>query len=373
MGIRNDRYKAMCPTVTGALRLQAPRARARSAARARPYQAQAQIHPARPDDHRRHHRRRALRRPREDGDGVCRRCSTRKRAGSPPTASTSSSSTSRPSMSTWTRPPAGASRRCIAPSTAFAARPPCTSATATASRPISTGRRRSATSGGNTRRFFPALAKSRIDQVSVECINSHVPMSLLSLLDGKDVLVGVIDVATDKIETPEEVAAVIGEATKYVPEGKNRRLHQLRHGADAPRHRRMKLEALGQGAALAREKFGKSAALAHPQQLAQHAAVAQVEFARGGEQRRQRRPLMSLRNSAQACLCAPHSLGAIAAAEFSDIARPDRALYGISADQSMATTRCEPGIELERCLGQSTRPSAGRSGCAARPPSPRSS
>src|SRR5208282_2137981 len=58
-------------------------------------------------------------------------------------------------------------------------------------------------------KFFPALAKSRIDQVSIECINSHVPMSVLKLLDGKDVLIGVIDVATDKIETPEQVAAVI--------------------------------------------------------------------------------------------------------------------------------------------------------------------
>ena len=51
-------------------------------------------------------------------------------------------------------------------------------------------------------KFFPALAKSRIDQVSLECINSHVPMSVLKLLDGKDVLVGAIDVATDRIETP---------------------------------------------------------------------------------------------------------------------------------------------------------------------------
>src|SRR5499427_6184227 len=63
-------------------------------------------------------------------------------------------------------------------------------------------------------KFFPALAKSRIDQVSVECIHSHVPMSVLSLLDGKEVQVGVIDVATDKVETPEEVAAVINEVAK---------------------------------------------------------------------------------------------------------------------------------------------------------------
>jgi len=55
--------------------------------------------------------------------------------------------------------------------------------------------------------IFPALAKSRFDQVSVECINSRVPISLLKLLAGKDVLLGVIDVATDKVESAEEVAA----------------------------------------------------------------------------------------------------------------------------------------------------------------------
>ena len=44
MGIRNDRYKAMVPTVVGALRLQGPRARDRGAARPRPHEAQAQDH-----------------------------------------------------------------------------------------------------------------------------------------------------------------------------------------------------------------------------------------------------------------------------------------------------------------------------------------
>ncbi len=68
-------------------------------------------------------------------------------------------------------------------------------------------------------KFFPALAKSRIDQVSLECINSHVPMSVLTLLDGKDVLIGVIDVATDTIETPEEVAAVIARGERLRAEG----------------------------------------------------------------------------------------------------------------------------------------------------------
>ena len=64
-------------------------------------------------------------------------------------------------------------------------------------------------------KFFPALAKSRIDEVSIECINSRVPMGVLKLLDGKAVQIGVIDVATDKVETPEEIAAVIVKAAEY--------------------------------------------------------------------------------------------------------------------------------------------------------------
>src|SRR5262249_461557 len=53
---------------------------------------------------------------------------------------------------------------------------------------------------------FPLLAKSSIDQVSLECANSHVPIELIALLAGKDVLVGCIDVATRRVEAPEDVA-----------------------------------------------------------------------------------------------------------------------------------------------------------------------
>jgi 5-methyltetrahydropteroyltriglutamate--homocysteine methyltransferase len=105
--------------------------------------------------------------------------------------------------------------------------------------------------------FFPALAQSRLDQVSLECIHSHVPMSVLKLLDGKDVLLGVIDVATDAIETPEEIATVIGQATQYVATEK---LIPCTNCGMAPMRRdvaEMKLRALAKGAALAREKFGK--------------------------------------------------------------------------------------------------------------------
>src|SRR5207342_2931754 len=64
---------------------------------------------------------------------------------------------------------------------------------------------------------FPLLAQSRIDQVSLECANSKVPLSLLGLLAGKDVLVGCIDVASATIETPEAVAATIRRALEHVP------------------------------------------------------------------------------------------------------------------------------------------------------------
>ena len=103
--------------------------------------------------------------------------------------------------------------------------------------------------------IFPALAKSRLDQVSVECMNSRVPMSLLKLLAGKDVLVGAIDVATERVETPEEIAGLIAEATKYVP---REHIFACTNCGMAPMKREVaiaKLQALSAGAALARERL----------------------------------------------------------------------------------------------------------------------
>jgi len=103
--------------------------------------------------------------------------------------------------------------------------------------------------------IFPALANSRIGQVSLECRNSKVPMSLLKLLEGKDVLVGAIDVASDTVETPEQVASVIGEAAKYVAK---ECIVPCTNCGMAPMHRDIaiaKLEALGKGAALARKQL----------------------------------------------------------------------------------------------------------------------
>ncbi len=115
------------------------------------------------------------------------------------------------------------------------------------------------TLGGEWRQYeeiFPALARSRIGQVSVECINSRVPLKLLSLLEGKDVLIGVIDVANDEIETPQRVAQVIGEVMKFVPKNK---IVACTNCGMAPMQRGIaeaKLKALGQGVALARKKYG---------------------------------------------------------------------------------------------------------------------
>jgi 5-methyltetrahydropteroyltriglutamate--homocysteine methyltransferase len=103
---------------------------------------------------------------------------------------------------------------------------------------------------------FPALAASSIDQISLECYHSHVPMDLIALLAGKDVMVGVIDVASDVVETPEEVAETIGRALQFVA---RERLFPCTNCGMAPMDRDIalrKLEALGKGAALARARFG---------------------------------------------------------------------------------------------------------------------
>ena len=103
---------------------------------------------------------------------------------------------------------------------------------------------------------FPLLARSKIAQVSLECSNSHVPLELIALLQGKDVLVGAIDVATDRVESAEDVAATIRGALKYVPA---ERIYPCTNCGMVPLSRevaRAKLEALGAGAALVRHELG---------------------------------------------------------------------------------------------------------------------
>jgi 5-methyltetrahydropteroyltriglutamate--homocysteine methyltransferase len=119
-----------------------------------------------------------------------------------------------------------------------------------------------ATLGDSWRHYeetFPAIRKSSIQQVSLECRNSKVPLELIKLLKGKDVLVGAIDVASDAIETPEEVAAVIRAAMAYVEPEK---LYPCTNCGMAPMSDAVaygKLAALAKGAAIVRKELGFSA------------------------------------------------------------------------------------------------------------------
>jgi 5-methyltetrahydropteroyltriglutamate--homocysteine methyltransferase len=100
--------------------------------------------------------------------------------------------------------------------------------------------------------IFPVINASSIRQVSLECANSRVPISLIELLPDKDLLVGCIDVASTEIEPPEAVAGVIAEAVKHADA---ERIFPCTNCGMAPLTRDIaaaKLNALGAGAKLAR-------------------------------------------------------------------------------------------------------------------------
>lgn len=101
--------------------------------------------------------------------------------------------------------------------------------------------------------IFPKLQQSTIDIVSLECQNSHVPMDLIDLIRGKKVMLGAIDVATDRIETPEEVADTLYKALQFVDADK---LYPCTNCGMAPLSRQIangKLHALSAGAAIVRQ------------------------------------------------------------------------------------------------------------------------
>jgi 5-methyltetrahydropteroyltriglutamate--homocysteine methyltransferase len=103
--------------------------------------------------------------------------------------------------------------------------------------------------------IFPAIDASPIQQVAIECRNSHVPLEILGLLKNKVVQAGVIDVASDTVETPEDVVEVIEAVMKFVPK---ERITATTNCGMAPMRRDIaeaKLRALGAGAKLAREKL----------------------------------------------------------------------------------------------------------------------
>ena len=102
---------------------------------------------------------------------------------------------------------------------------------------------------------FPRLQKSNIDIISLECQNSHVPIELLELVRGKKIMLGAIDVATNEIETPEEVAATLRRALQFVDADK---LYPSTNCGMAPLSRavaRGKLHALSAGAEIVRKEL----------------------------------------------------------------------------------------------------------------------
>jgi 5-methyltetrahydropteroyltriglutamate--homocysteine methyltransferase len=115
------------------------------------------------------------------------------------------------------------------------------------------------TLGGEWRQYeetFPTINNSAIQQVAIECRNSHVPIELLTLLPNKVVQAGVIDVASDEVETAEDVVKVIEAVAKFVPKSQ---IVATTNCGMAPMRRDIaeaKLMALGAGAKLAREKLG---------------------------------------------------------------------------------------------------------------------
>jgi 5-methyltetrahydropteroyltriglutamate--homocysteine methyltransferase len=115
------------------------------------------------------------------------------------------------------------------------------------------------TLGGQWRQYeetFPSIDKSSIQQVAIECRNSKVPLELLGLLKGKVVQAGVIDVATDQVETAEDVVATIEAVAKFVPKSN---IVATTNCGMAPMRRDIaeaKLAALGAGAKLARQRLG---------------------------------------------------------------------------------------------------------------------
>ncbi|MGK3142197.1 methionine synthase [Pantoea sp. C2G6] len=102
---------------------------------------------------------------------------------------------------------------------------------------------------------FPRLQRSAIDIISLECQNSRVPMDLIELIRGKKVMVGAIDVATNTIETPEEVASTLRKALQFVDADK---LYPSTNCGMVPLSRQVangKLHALSAGAGIVRREI----------------------------------------------------------------------------------------------------------------------
>lgn len=115
-----------------------------------------------------------------------------------------------------------------------------------------------ATLGSEWRQYeesFPLLQQSSIDIVSLESHHSNVPIDLVELIRGKKVMLGALDVASERIETPDEVADTLRRALRFVDADKL--IPSSNCGmAPLPRHVALdKISALSAGARLLREEL----------------------------------------------------------------------------------------------------------------------
>ena len=106
--------------------------------------------------------------------------------------------------------------------------------------------------------LFPEINKSSIDQISLEFAGSNVPPELMRLLPDKEIMVGVIGVVNDHIETADEVKDNIIEALKHMD---SERLIACSNCGMAPISvdvAKRKIRALGLGAELAYKQINNN-------------------------------------------------------------------------------------------------------------------
>jgi 5-methyltetrahydropteroyltriglutamate--homocysteine methyltransferase len=65
--------------------------------------------------------------------------------------------------------------------------------------------------------FLPELAATEADQISIETGKSGLALDVLDSLAGKTIILGVLDLSTNEVETPETVAARIRRAFPHAP------------------------------------------------------------------------------------------------------------------------------------------------------------
>jgi 5-methyltetrahydropteroyltriglutamate--homocysteine methyltransferase len=65
--------------------------------------------------------------------------------------------------------------------------------------------------------FLPELAASTADQISIETAQSGLDCSVLAALDGKTIILGVLNLNDPSVETPQQVAERARRALPYVP------------------------------------------------------------------------------------------------------------------------------------------------------------